>query len=177
MRASAPRAPSAEPALCPTPATREFLSRDDVVRRACRAPVVARGGAQGGIEVKNGTVLPGRASSKWTQRRAMVSLSDDQLEELLEDDTEEAEQFEATVDRFIRSKDLAALTVEYAMKLPPSLALFVAKARAPHEILLANKRCCIAASVRGQGKPYTTNQRKPGAVAYPSLRAMAGGRS
>ena len=44
------------------------------------------------------------------------------------------------VDRVIRSKDMAALTLEYAMKLPPFLALFVTEAKAPFKILVANKR-------------------------------------
>jgi hypothetical protein len=35
---------------------------------------------------------------------------------------------------------MAALTLEYAMKLPPFLALFVTEAKAPFKILVANKR-------------------------------------
>lgn len=44
------------------------------------------------------------------------------------------------MDKVIRSKDTAALTLEYAMKLPPFLPLFVTEAKAPFSILVANKR-------------------------------------
>ena len=57
----------------------------------------------------------------------------------MEEDHDAAVAFEALVDTWIRSKDAAEMNLEYAMKLPSFLPLFIANAAAPHGIVTANK--------------------------------------
>jgi hypothetical protein len=77
------------------------------------------------------------AAGKWKDKGPMTDV---ELESLLEDDTKEAEMFEGALDSMIRSKDSSSLTLEYVMKLPPSLPLFVSEVSSPHAIIVANKK-------------------------------------
>eukprot|EP00802_Teleaulax_amphioxeia_P009496 Tamp_09514.p3 GENE.Tamp_09514~~Tamp_09514.p3 ORF type:complete len:147 (+),score=33.11 Tamp_09514:42-443(+) len=81
----------------------------------------------------------GRVQSKW--KRSAAPASEEELEALLDDDPEEALEFEELLDRCIRSKDAATHTLQWAKtKLPPTLALFVTEAFEPYSIVVANKR-------------------------------------
>ena len=76
-------------------------------------------------------------ASKW--KRGRKAPTEEELEALLEEDHDAAVAFEALVDTWIRSKDASEMNLEYAMKLPSFLPLFIANAAAPHGIVTANK--------------------------------------
>ena len=106
------------------------------------------------------------AASYWKSSAAPAS--SEELEALLEDDSEEDVLFEAAVslsaemipilfapydlpstltrttdqlDKNIRSKDLATTSFDWAKStLPPTLALFITKADEPYTITIANKK-------------------------------------
>jgi len=85
----------------------------------------------------------GRTSSSVstnTWKTAPATMTDEELEALLEEDSAETLSFEAMLDKLVLSKDPISRTLQWAMTLPPTLALFVAHASPPHAIVVANKK-------------------------------------
>ena len=121
-----------------TPWSRQWLGR---TRAEVREPREINSSSAGLLDNCPGHMVSagGRRAraSKW--KRGRKSPTEEELEALLEEDEDAAVAFEALVDTWIRSKDASEMNLEYAMKLPSFLPLFIANAAAPHGIVTVNK--------------------------------------